>query len=189
MKNLKYSMCGQMLLMVKTHFTTAVLFMILFLVTTSMRNDFGNAVFATCGTLGYFLSIYSAAANAYTDDKKTISSLTPKAAKGFILPTFLIITSAIILTLYKLAWTYGSNGQSVTEVWSLIFNIISLIWVAPYQPFLGMVTGHIEPYGYLIVFVLPIIASGLGYFASYKGFDLNAKVHSLAYEKKKKDEF
>lgn len=176
-----------MLLMVKTHFSTACLFMILFIITTSMRNDFGNIIFGICGTLGYFLSIYSAASTFLTDDKRTVSPLTPKALKGFFLPAFLIIANLIAILLYKLAWAYGSDGESMTQAWSLILNIISLLWVAPYQPFLGMAHGHIELHGYLIIFVLPIIASGLGYFAAFKGFDLSAKVHSIAYEKNNND--
>ena len=188
MNKLKYSLWGQMLLMVKTHLTTAILFMILFLATTSLRNDFGNIVFGVFGTLGYFLSIYSQAAASLTDDKRTISPLNPKPLKGFILPLILTAVSLVIVLMYHLAWAKGSGGQALTQVWSLILNIVSLLWVSPYQPFLGMNCGQIETYGYLIIFILPIIASGLGYFAAYKGFDLNAKIHGLAYEKKK-DEF
>ena len=122
----------------------------------------------------------------------TVSPLTPKPLKGLLLPAFLTIANVIVILLYKLAWIAGSDGKSTTEIWSLILNIISLLWVAPYQPLLGMAYGHIELQGYLIIFVTPFIASTLGYFAAYKGFDLSAKVHGFAYEKKKdkdKDEF
>ena len=192
MNKLKYSISGQMLLMIKSHFTTSVVFMILFLMTTSMRNGFGNMVFGVLGFLGYFLSIYAFSGTALRDDKLTVSPLTPKPLKGLFLPAFLTIVNVIVILLYKLAWAQGSDGESMTEIWSLILNIISLLWVAPYQPLLGMAFGHIELSGFIIIFITPFIASTLGYFAAYKGFDLSATVHSFAYEKKKdkdKDEF
>lgn len=191
MKNLRYSIMGQMLLMVKAHLEIALIFMIFFLFTIRMLEGIGNIIFGIVGTLGYFLAIYSAAGTAHTNDKRSISPLTPKPAKGFILPAFLTLLSIVLILLYKIAWTYGSNGTNVTEIWSLIFNIIFLFWVAPYQPFLGVAHGHIEPQGYLIILLLPIIASAFGYLASFKGFDLSEKVRSIAYEKKEKnkDEF
>ena len=192
MHNLKYSISGQMLLMIKNHFSAAVVFMILFLMTTSMRGDLGDKIFGVCGFLGYFLTIYAYSGSAFQDDKRTISPLTPHPLKGLWLPALLTVANVIIILLYNLAWSQGSDGHSMTEIWSLILNIISLLWVAPYQPLLGMAYGHIELQGYLIIFITPFIASALGYFAAYKGFDLSAKVHSIAYEKKKdkkKDEF
>ena len=71
MKNLKFSLWGQMLLMAKTHLTTGFLFMILFLFTMSMEGPAYNVIFGTCGLLGYFLTIYQNASSAYFDDKKT----------------------------------------------------------------------------------------------------------------------
>ena len=86
MKKLKYSVKGQMLLMAKAHLETAILFMILFLFTIRMRQGVGNVIFGIVGILGYFLAIYSAAGTAHTNDERSISPLSPKAAKGFILP-------------------------------------------------------------------------------------------------------
>ncbi|MBQ7985981.1 MAG: hypothetical protein IJ304_01800 [Clostridia bacterium] len=192
MNKLKYSVPGQMLLMIKNHFTVSVVFMIFFLMTASMQKGVFNTLFGVLGFLGYFLSIYAYSGTALRNDKLTVSPLTPKPLKGLLLPAFLTIANVIVILLYKLAWIAGSDGKSMTEIWSLILNIISLLWVAPYQPLLGMAYGHIELQGYLIIFVTPFIASTLGYFAAYKGFDLSAKVHGFAYEKKKdkdKDEF
>lgn len=192
MKKLKYSVPGQMVLMIKTHFTTAVVFMILFLMTASMQKGIINTIFGIIGLLGYFLSIYAYSETAHKNDKLTVSPLTPKPLKGLLLPAFLIIANIIVILLYKLAWTAGSDGKSMTEIWSLILNIISLLWVSPYEPLLGMAHGHIELKGYLIIFLTPIIASTLGYLAAYHNFDLSAKVHGFAYEKKKeknKNEF
>lgn len=190
MKKLKFSVPGQMFLMAKTHLTTAFLFMLLFLFTMSMQGKAREIIFGICGLLGYFLSIYSSAGTAYLDDKKTVSPLTPKATKGFILPVMLTLFSILVVVLYKMAWTYGATEAGALETWALPFNIFALLWTAPYQPFIGMATGNIALHGYLIIFLTPFIASGLGYFAAFRGFDLSAKLHSFAYEKKKeKKEF
>lgn len=185
MDKLKYSIPGQMLLMIKNHFTVSVMFMILFIMTVSLRTGFGDIIFGIFGFLGYFLSIYAYSESAFRDDKRTVSPLEPKPLKGLYLPAFLTVVNLLIIFLYKSAWIYGSDGESMTEIWSLILNIISLLWVSPYHPLLGMEYGFIELHGYIIIFVTPFIASTLGYFAAYKGFDLSAKVRSFAYEKKK----
>ena len=189
MKNLKFSVPGQMLLMAKTHLTTSFLFMILFLLTLSMAGKTRDIVFGLFGTIGYFLSIYSAAGSAYLDDKKSISPLTPKATKGLVLPVILTVISLLLIIIYKFAWSYGANGGYLLP-WAVPLNILFLLWVAPYQTFLGLANGSIALYGYLIIFLTPFIASFLGYLAAFCGFDLNAKVHGIAYEKKKdKNEF
>lgn len=190
MNKLKFSVFGQMLLMVKSHFTTAVLFMIIFLLMTSMMQGIGGIIFGILGVIGYFLTIYSAAVASQKSDRLPSSPLTPKPLKGFILPLLLIALNLLIVLLYKAAWAYASSGGTLQEPWSLIANIIALLWVAPYQPILGMASGHIELHGYIIIFVLPVVASGLGYLAEYKGFDLSEKLRGIAYEKKEdKTEF
>lgn len=189
MNKLKYTIPGQMLLLVKSHLSTAVLFLILFLFTFSMTagTGIGSIIYASVGILGYFLSIYSTAGSYVSCDKMPSSKLSPHPAKGFILPVILTAVSLVIILFYKLAWAYGSNGTSVTEIWSFIANALMLIWVAPYQPFVGLSAGNITTIGYLIILVLPYIASGLGYLATYKGFDLSEKVRNIAYEKKNND--
>ena len=185
MKNLKFSVHGQMLLMVKAHFAIALLFLVLFLLTMSMTAGTKDIIFGICGMVGYFLSIYSFAETAYLDDKKTVSPLTPKQAKGLMLPLILTLFSLIIVLIYKFAWTYGITENGSLELWAVPLNILALLWVSPYQPLLGMVQGGLTTAGYLIIFLTPFVASGLGYFAAFNGFDLSAKIHSLVYEKKK----
>ena len=99
MNKLKFSVPGQMLLMLRTHFTTAVVFMILFLMTASMQGSFGNVVFGVVGILGYFLSIYASASSSFINDKMEISPLTPKPAKGFMLPLFVIAANILVVLL------------------------------------------------------------------------------------------
>lgn len=190
MNKLKLSIPGQMLLILKTHFSTAVLFMVLFLLTFSLSSGtgIGSIIFSIAGTLGYFLSIYSEAYSCVSADKSPASKLSVHPAKGFILPLILTLVTGIIILFYKLAWTYGSTGENVSEIWSVVVNVITLLWFSPYQAFLGISHGHINLIGYLIIFILPYIASGLGYFAGCKGFDLGEKIRSIAYEKKDKDE-
>jgi len=192
MKKLKYSLVGQIVLMTKTHLVTALLFLILFLFLGAKDQGTVYKIFGFFGTLGCFLSIYSNAASALNDDKKTISPLNEDPKKGFILPVGILLINVFVIIIYKLAWAYGSAYGSdgilyITQTWSAIFNIISLLWVMPYHAFLGMDYGVISLTGYIIIFVTPVVASALGYFAAYKGFDLNAKMHSFAYEKKDKN--
>ncbi|MBO5059836.1 MAG: hypothetical protein J6C82_02845 [Clostridia bacterium] len=186
-KKLKYTIFGQILHTLTSHAGIAVMFAFLWLIMIAVwTTKIGGYAFGIIGILTYFLAIYNAGCDAALDDKKPYSPLTPKPAKGLILPVLLTAVNILFIVLYKCSWAFGSTDGYIKEVWAIIGNILSILWFSMYKTFLGMERGHFELQGYLIILILPFIASALGYFAGYNGYDIYGKLNSLAYEKSKK---
>lgn len=183
----KYTIQAQLLRMLRKHATTALMFALIWLIMISLwATTVGSYIFAALGTLGYFFAIYNEGCDSAIDDKKPYSPLTPKPLKGLYLPVLLTVINILIIIIYKCSWHFGATDGSLTNAWGLTGNVISILWFCMYKTLLGMDKGHFELQGYLIIVFLPYIASFLGYYAGYKGYDIYGKINSLAYEKSKK---
>lgn len=186
MKKLKYTIPGQMLSVAFAHIITAFVFFFIWLISAGMWEGAFGKIFSFVGLVCYLVSIYNSGVNCAQADKRTVSPLSPHPAKGFVLPFFLLIFNALIIFMYKYAWSVAGDGEFLRQGWAVFLNMLSVFWTAPFENLLGMNCGALSVGGYLIIFVLPIVATAGGYFAGYKGFDLFAKISSLAYEKKDK---
>lgn len=186
MKKMKYTVWGQMLSVVVAHATTAFIFMFICFITAGLWTGIAAKIFSAVGCLCYFMAIYNSGVNCAQADKRSISPLTPYPAKGTILPVILLAVNILIIVLYKYAWSAGGDGEFLRKGWAMLLNMLSVIWTSPYENLLGMEKGVLEIQGYFILCVLPFIATGAGYFAEYKDFDLFAKLSKLAYERKDK---
>ena len=183
----KYTLPAQILRMVRKHATTALLFSLIWLTMISLwATTVGSYTFAAIGFIAYFLSIYNAGFETAIDDKKSYTPLTPKPYKGIYLPILLTVVNIIFIIIYKCSWGIGQADGAITNAWGLAGNVISILWFSMYNALVGMDKGHFEFQGYLIIIFLPYLASLLGYFAGYKGYDIYGKLNSLAYEKRKK---
>lgn len=185
MKKFKYTILGQFLSVIKSHAAVAFVFMFIWLIAADMWVGIAGKIFYTVGCLCYFLTIYNAGTKCAAQDKRSISPLKPYPAKGITLCAALIVLNLIVIALYKVAWNFGSDGEFLNRGWAVLLNIISIYWTAPYNQLLGMEKGVLELSGYFIIFLLPIIATTLGYLAGYKGIDIFEKISGIAYEKNK----
>ncbi len=187
MKKFKYTLFGQQVGMLTTHACSALVFAFLwFVMAVIWTNDIGRYIYGTLGCVLYFLVIYNAGTQAASKDKKSFSECTPKPQKGIFLPILLTVVNILVIILYKYVWHFFSDGMYLTDAWAVAGNVVSILWFSAYKTFLGMERGHIELQGYIIIFVLPFIASAVGYYAGYKGFDLYGKLDGFMYEKNKK---
>lgn len=185
MKKMKYTIWGQMLGVVGTHAVTAFIFMFIWLITAGLWEGIAGKIFSGFGLVCYFIAIYNSGVSCAQADKRTISPLKAYPAKGFTLPIILLGVNIAIILAYKYAWGFGSDGEYLREGRAILLNVLTVLWTAPYGNILGMEKGVLEIQGYFILCILPFVATGAGYFAGYRGFDLFAKISSLAYEKKK----
>ena len=184
--NLKYTFKGQIISVLLTHLKAAVIFFFVWIIAIAVTSSgVGGIIYSVISAIFYFMMMYSAGYETFRSDRKSYSQLTPFWYKGLILSTGVIVLNALILTIYKLSWIFGSDGTSVTSVWSFIGNFLGLFWFSPYLNLLGMASGNIKIYGYAIIFLLHTLACFLGYFAGYKNYDISAKLRAFMYEKKK----
>ena len=185
MKKMKYTVLGQMVSVLGAHAATAFIFFFIWLVTAGMWQGVAGKIFSAIGCLCYLVAIYNSGVTSAQNDKRTISPLTPYPAKGLVLPIILLVVNVVMILLYKYAWSAGGNGEYLVQGWAVIVNVLCVFWTSAYENILGMEKGVLELQGYLIICVLPFVASGAGYFAGYKGYDVFDKISALAYEKKK----
>lgn len=182
----RYTLPGQLCTPLKNHATTTLFFSLMWFMTINLwTSRTGQIIFSSLGLLVYFLAIYGAGYETCLDDKKPYSCHSPKWYRGIYLPIFLTIVNVLVIIIYKCSWAFGTTDGYISNGWALTGNILAVLWYAPYKGLLGMNQGHFELQGYLIIILLPYIATFLGYLAGYKNFDIYAKLNSFAYEKKK----
>lgn len=183
----RYTLNGQMLSVLLTHIKTAGIFSVVWILMAALwTTDTGRYIFAAIGTVSYFFAIYNTAYAAERDDAKSYTEQTPKLYKCIMLTGYLAAANILIIVLYKLVWHFYAADGTLTSIYGIIGNIISMMWFSMYEFFAGMGKGHFALLGYLMIFLLPFAAAACGYAAGYKGFDIYDKIAGFAYEKKKK---
>lgn len=185
--NFKYTIWYQLLRPTKNYTTLALFFVLFWMLTINLwTSDTGALIFSIAGLISYFFSVYNSGFDAAVDDKKSCSLLKPKWYKGIFLPALLTIAHIIAILIFKCSWYFGTTDGYISNGWALTGNIFSIMWFSPYKTIGGINRGNIEMQGYIITFILPYIASFLGYLAGYKNFDIYGKLSAIAYERKKK---
>lgn len=157
----------------------------IFLFISIVSNEVGNMIFTVIFTLIYFMSIYGAASNCAARDKKTFTEQKPYPWKGLILPVGILLATALLWGLYKIAWTFITIDGVLATFSGVACSMIFTIWTFMFNAFMGIQSGAINGYAVIILIVVPVAASGLGYYMGYRGFDIYDKLMRLVYEKKK----
>lgn len=147
----------------------------------------GKIIFSVVATLMYALSIYSSAYECYNRDSKSYTDESPFMLKGLVIAVPLLIVTVIIYALYFLSWRFMSIEGVIVGASGWINNFLFLIWTFPFNGFLDLANGVMSWYGYVIIAVIPLISSTLGYLAGFYGFDLSGKINQLIYEKKNQE--
>ena len=186
---MKYTVPGQVLSIIVTHIEAAFLFFFVWLLAISITSTkIGALIYCVISSIFYFMMMYSAGYTVVKNDKKSYTDLTPFPYKGALLSIGLLVLNILFLVIYRLSWSIGVDADGhITNVWSLIGNILGMFWFAPYRELLGhMEIGYISPCGYAVILLFHVVACTLGYFAGYKDFDISAKMRFLVYDQKKK---
>ncbi len=175
----------QMMRIVKVHFfANIVLFMFGMVFASAVYGTkFGMILFTTIAMLIYSSVLYSDAYNIAGRDKKSYTKEDPYFCKGFLLPIGLIVITAVLYIMHYLVWKYMTVDAHLTDV-SWLLNMIFIIWTYASNGIIGLQKGIMQWYGYIIVFIVPVIISGLGYIAGLKNFDPGAKLSRFVYENK-----
>lgn len=183
----KWVSFGQVMALVKSHLVVGFLSSVLgiFLLLSIVTNPVGNVIFTVIFTLIYFMSIYGAAAGCAQRDKKPYTEQEPFPWKGLILPVGIFIATALLWGLYKVAWTFITIDGAIATAGGMACSVIFTVWTFMFNAFMGLQNGGMNGYAVVILAVVPIAASGIGYYAGYRGFDIYDKLMRLVYEKKK----
>lgn len=171
---------------VKTHLKISFLGSVfgMFILLPVLVYPVASVIFTVILMLIYFAGIYGVAADCAKQDKKPYTPQEPFWWKGLLLPVGILVCSAVLFALYKIAWTFMSANGALTTGTGVVGSLLFNMWTIMYGAFMGLEKGAVTWYGLGMLAVVPFIASGLGYYAGLRGFEIYDKITGLIYEKK-----
>ena len=154
----------------------------------SADKPFWAAVMSGILTLIYFSEIYQKAWACAERDNKSYTETTPYLFKGTVLSIGILVYYLIIWLLYIFTWNALTIDGSIATWTGLIYNVIYVLSTIMYTGFSTPASGNVAWFVQLLIYIVPVIASTLGYIAGEKGFMLTEKLIPFIYEKKKAEQ-
>ncbi len=180
----KYISIKELLIMIKTHLITSFIFTFFGTILISFSNGYiSKYIFSLICIFIYMLSLYTRAEEIARYDKKSYTEKFSYPLKGLLLPIGILAVWVILFILYFVSWKY----DIITYSSGFINNLLFVIWNYMYKGFLSFNNGSFNYYYMILVVLVPFTASGLGYLAGYRNFDLSKRVVKLVYEEKKEE--
>lgn len=181
-------MFRQVMKMAGTHFLTNITIALVGLVflTSVVVNPTYKIIFTVIAAIIYAMSIYSKAWEFAGRDKKTTTETEVSVYKGPVLPLGAIVISALLLLGYLFAWRYLTIDGTLATATAFLYNAVYVITTFTFSGILGLQNGSASVVGHIVMYIIPIVASTLGYIAGMKGFTIGDKLLPMMYEKKKK---
>lgn len=144
-----------------------------------------SAIFTIMAIVICFAAVYTRAWQIAEADKKAAGEEKLPAYKGTVLSAGAIVISLVLLGGYIFAWRFLTIDGSLATATGYIYNIVYILTTFAFNPLLGLDKGDVSIIGHLVMYVIPVIASTLGYIAGLKGFTISDKLMPMIYEKKK----
>lgn len=141
-------------------------------------------IVAAVFTVVYGFMIYSHARRLAEFDAKSYTPLQPELKWGVLWGVMIAATVLVWIVIFRLNWIWFSVDGAMTNLASIIVNILFYFWTAPYFCLISDTGGHIPVFAGVLMVAVPVAASSLGYMAGMKHFDLAAKLYWLTVEKK-----
>jgi drug/metabolite transporter (DMT)-like permease len=150
-------------------------------------------VLAGIFTIVYGLILYSYSRKLAALDNKPYTPLKPDIKWGVLWGLAISATVAVMLVLYKFNWHHFSAVSEdgtpyITNIAAIIVNLLFYIWTGPYFGFIDNSGGGIAVYAQILMIIVPIAATTVGYVAGVKNFDLVEKLDSMTLEKNEDDD-
>ena len=131
----------------------------------------------------YFGIVYSRAHKFALLDTKDYTVTKPSLLKGFLFGVAISLTYAVFLIIYALMWKYAGVDGTINSVPAWIYSIVFWFYTIPYGGIMGLAHGQMMWYSEVLMLLIPILATTLGYLAGLKGFKLMDKMAGAIYEK------
>ena len=178
----------QVLKIVKAHLLSTLLIFVLAMISAAAvyGTKIGMAIFPVVSILIYFVIVYTEGYEIAKRDKKSYTKEEPYILKGFYLSWGITVITIILYASYYLVWKCMSVDGVLTEISAVLLNLPFVLWSYAFSGIIGLQKGFMHWYGYIVVIIIPIIFSGVGYIAGLKDFDITAKLSKYIYENKEK---
>jgi len=136
-----------------------------------------------CMTI-YAVALYMKAHAIATHDHKGYARTKMYPLKGVVLGFIIAASTFVLWCGYRVVWI-TNPGDSLVGIWRSAYNAVFLFYTFIYNGIMVPYKGGMFWYAHIIIYVLPVLSAGLGYFAGYKKFSLYEKMMPYMYEKKK----
>lgn len=146
-----------------------------------------SKVFSAVCMLIYFSAVYSTAWNAAERDRKPYTTTKQYFFKGAVLSVGILAVNLILWLLCKFAWEFLSIDGALASYTAILYNVLFVFDTFIYTGFIRLSDGNMTWYGHIMIYLLPLAASFLGYIAGMRGFTLSDKLMPFIYEKRKND--
>ncbi len=189
MKVFQEGMMKQVMKLLKLHIYTAAvgtLFGMMFLGVVSLKSSMYTA-FSVLFTVIYFIVIYIRAWECAIYDKKQYSTTSVYLLKGAVLTIGIIACNFVLWLLYAFSWKYLSIDGMIATTTGTIYNMIYVVYTFMYAGFAKITQGVVSLSAHLLIILVPLVASTLGYIAGAKNISISEKILPFVYEKKKDD--
>lgn len=131
----------------------------------------------------YFGIVYSRAHKFAAMDLKSHTSTKPSILKGIMFGVVIALTFFAALLAYKLMWAAVGTDGTINSVPAWIYSLVFWFYTIPYNGIMGLAHGEMTWYSQLLMLIVPILASAIGYAAGLKGFNIMDKIAGMVYEK------
>lgn len=146
-------------------------------------NTVARYIIAGVFALVYGMMLYSYARKLSGFDNKQYTPLQPNIKWGFLWGLSITVVTVLMMIIHKVNWDFNN----VSAVSRIIINILTFAWLSPYFGFYD-IQSNLPIWAAIIMVVIPMLATTLGYFAGNKNFNLLEKIDSLTFEKEEDEE-
>lgn len=147
-----------------------------------MQNNWKQLFSGICLAI-YFCMMYTKGTKIASQDRRESSATKSYALKGVVLGIALGAVTFLLWLLYRMTWLYMTIDGGISGYSGVVYNFVFMIWTFCYHGFLGLFKGGMYWYMHIAIYVFPILALGLGYFAGMKEFSFTAAFNKRLYEK------
>ncbi len=134
----------------------------------------------------YFCALYTKAHTVAAHDLKGYAQTKSYPAKGIVMGGIISASTFVFWILYRIVWSMSGAG-GLLGVWKSLYNGFFLCYTFIYNGIMSPYKGGMFWYAHIVIYALPPIAAGLGYFASYKKFNIYEKLLPFMYERGKNE--
>lgn len=131
-----------------------------------------------------FAVLYISAKKMAQRDYKPYTPLKPSKLKGALFGALISAVTLVLMLLFMYVWANYSDDAGIHGIVPTVINVLFYCWSFPYNGIMGLYNGQFMVYAGIIMLILPIAATLIGYIAGSKNIELAEKLDKFIYEKK-----
>lgn len=144
-----------------------------------------STVFSLIMGVIYFSVIFAKAHHDGHHDRMPHNRESGHILKGFLISLGILGLNFILWLGYWFTWKFLTIDGSIATVTGFIYNLLFYFDTIFFTELGEIQLGNINLLGNLLIYLVPLFASGLGYILGFKGISPEMKLNKIMYEEKK----